>query len=104
MPVHRILVERDQHVELVAHTTHRAIAGANSQKGVAAPDDGLIGIVGIDVEAPARENAGQDVAGAGNALAVLAANSHRKINSSHARFLCELAARTARALPAPATS
>src|SRR5437667_2850890 len=57
---------------------------------MAAADDGLVGIVGIHVEAAAREDAGEDVTGAGNALAVFTTNANCEINFSHAQILSAL--------------
>ena len=68
---------------LVAHAAHRAVAGADGQEGVAAADDGLVGVVGVEVEAAAREDARQNVPGAGDALAVFTADADCKINCSH---------------------
>ena len=43
-------------------------AGADGEEGVAAADDGLIGVVGVEVEAAAAEDPGEDVSGSGDAL------------------------------------
>src|SRR5438552_12386961 len=42
-------------------------------------DDRLIGVVGIEMEPSAGEDAGQNIPGGGDALAVLAANPDREI-------------------------
>ena len=54
---------------------------------MAAADDGLVGVVGIYVQAAAREDAGKDVARAGDALAVFTADPDCKINDCHVQFL-----------------
>ena len=86
MAVHRILVQRNQHVELVAHAADRAVAGADGQKRVPAANDGLVSVVGVDVQAAPREDAGENITGGGDALAVLAANANCKINCCHDQF------------------
>ena len=57
-----------------------AVAGADGQESVAAADDGLVGVVGVEMEAAPRENAGENVSGGGDALAVLAADADCEIN------------------------
>ena len=39
------------------HVSDRAIAGANGQKSMAAADDRLIRVIGVEMEAATRENA-----------------------------------------------
>ena len=43
-------------------------AGADGEEGVAAADDGLVGVVGVEVQAAAAEDLGEDVAGSGDTL------------------------------------
>ena len=50
---------------------------------MAAANDGLVGVVGVDVEAAADEDPRQDVAGGGDALARRAANADGKVDSAH---------------------
>src|SRR6266850_6096350 len=77
--IHRVLIERDEDIDLVTHVTHGRIARANGQKRMSATDDRLIGVVGIEMEPTARKDAGENVPGGGDALAVLAANANREI-------------------------
>src|SRR5437016_523302 len=79
MPVDRVLVQGKQHVQLVTNASNRPIAGQNRQEGVAAADDRLISIVSIYVQPAAGEDPGQDVARAGDALPVFAANPNCKV-------------------------
>src|SRR5262249_39683778 len=81
--VHRVLVEGDEHVELVAHAAHRLIAGPDGQESVAAADDGLIRVVRVYVQAAPPKDAREVVAGAGDALPVSTANADCKINFRH---------------------
>ena len=79
MTIHRVLIERDEHVDLVTHVAHGRIARANGQEGVPPTDDRLIGIVGIKMEPAPREDAGENVPRGGDALAVFAANADCEI-------------------------
>src|SRR6476659_1563420 len=87
MAIHRVLIERNENVDLVAHVAHGRIARANGQESVSAADDGLIGVVGVQVEPAAREDAGENIPGGGDALAVLATNADCEI---YFRRLCHL--------------
>src|SRR6476646_4951310 len=77
--IHGVLVEGNEDVDLVPHVTHWRVARANGQEGVSATDDRLISVVGVEVETSARENAGENVAGGSDSLAVFAPDSNRKI-------------------------
>ncbi len=79
MAVHRVLIERDEHVDLVTHVAHRRIARTNGQECMSATDDRLIGVVSIEMESAAREDAGENIPRGGDALAVLAANADCEI-------------------------
>jgi hypothetical protein len=85
--VHRVLIERDEHVDLVTHVAHRRIARTNGQEGMPAPDDRLIGVVSIEMEPAPREDAGENVPRGGDALAVLAANADCEV---YFRRFCHL--------------
>src|SRR2546423_13357416 len=87
MAIHRVLVERDEDVDLIAHVPHRRIARPNGQESVAAADDGLVGVVGVEMEPAPREDPRENIPGRGDALAVLAANADREI---YFRRLCHL--------------
>src|SRR5690242_18480701 len=90
MPVHRILVERNQDVVLVAHTAHGTIAGTDGQKSVTATNDGLIRIVGIQVQTAPGKNACENVAGTRDALAVFSSDADCEIHSSHEPILSSI--------------
>jgi len=77
--VRRVLIERDEHVDLVTHVAHWRIARANRQECMSATDDRLIGVVGIEVQPAPREDPGENVSRGGDALAVFAANADREI-------------------------
>jgi hypothetical protein len=47
MPIHRVLIEGHQNVELVTERENRFIAGAKREKNVAAANDRLVGVIGI---------------------------------------------------------
>ena len=81
--IHRVLIERDEHIDLVAHVAHRRLAGADGQERMPAADDGLVGVVGVEVKPAPREDAGENVAGGGDALAVLPPDGDREIYSIH---------------------
>ena len=78
--IHRVLVERDEDVDLVAHAADRRVAGPNGEESVAAANDRLVGVVGVEVQAAPREDAGQNVSGGGDALTVLATDPDREIH------------------------
>src|SRR2546428_12242489 len=84
VPIHRVLIQRQEHVELVAVTQDRLVTRTEGQKNVAATNDGLVGVVRIDVQPAADEDARQDVAGSGDTLARRAANADGKVDSLHA--------------------
>jgi len=47
MAVHRVLVQGDQNIELVAHVPDGAIAGADGEERMAAADEGLVGVIRV---------------------------------------------------------
>ena len=87
MPVHRILIQWNEHFQLVAHAPHRPVAGANCQEGMSAANDRLVSVIRINVEPASGEDPGQDVTRAGDALPIFTANSNRKIRYCHCCFL-----------------
>ena len=88
MPIHGILVERNQHVMLIAHAAHRPVTGANGEESMAAPNNGLIRVVGVEVETAPREDTRQNIPGAGDSLPVFATNPHCKVDRSHDKPFC----------------
>ena len=51
---------------------------ANGEKSVAAANDGLIGVVGVEMEAAATEDLGENVAGSGDSLASCSSDANSK--------------------------
>ena len=83
VPIHRVLIERNEHVDLVTHVADRPVAGANGQEGVAAADDRLVGVVGVEMQPAPRKDARENVAGGGDSLAVLTADADCEIDLVH---------------------
>ena len=73
--VHRVLIERDEEFKGIAHVGDGINAGADGEKSVAAANDGLVRVVGVQVEAAAAEDLCQDVAWGGDTLAGGAADA-----------------------------
>src|SRR5579859_861204 len=73
--IHGVLVQRDQQVNAVSHIGNFVRTGADGQKSVAAANNGLIGVVGVQMQSAAAEDLGEDVTGCGNTLAGGAANT-----------------------------
>src|SRR5439155_721153 len=59
------------------------LAGADGEEGVSAADDGLVRVVGVDVEAAAGEQLRQDVAGRRDALAGGSADADCEVDVRH---------------------
>src|SRR4030095_4208478 len=83
MAIHRVLIEGNQNVELVTESENRGIAGAKREENMAAANDRLVGVVGVQVQPPAHEYPRQDVAGRGDSLARRAADCDREIDFCH---------------------
>jgi hypothetical protein len=69
MAIHRVLIEGHQNVELVTECENRGIASAKREENVAAANDRLVRIIGVQVQPAADEDARQDIAGRGDSLA-----------------------------------
>ena len=78
MAIHRVLIERDQQIDAVAHVGDLIWAGADGEKSVAATNDGLIGVVGVQMQTAAAENLREDVAGGGDTLTGGASDTNGK--------------------------
>src|SRR4029450_960482 len=87
MAIHRVLIEGHQNVELVTERENWFIAGAKREENVAAANDRLVRIVGVQVQPAADEDPRQNIAGRGDSLARRAANSNREIDFRHRDFL-----------------
>ena len=75
MPVHGVLIEAHQHIEPVTMAIHLLVADAHRQKDVPAPDDRLIGVVGVEMEAAADKQPREDITWCCDALAGRTANA-----------------------------
>ena len=73
--IHRVLIERDEQVELVTDAQQGLSSYAQCQEDVSATDNGLIGVVRLEVQSASHEDARQDVARRGDALPRRATNS-----------------------------
>ena len=68
MAIHGVLIERNQKVDFVAEAVNALRTGADCQECMSAPDDGLICIVGVQVQAAPREDPGKNIARRGDSL------------------------------------
>src|SRR6202043_2686130 len=66
--IHRVLIQRDQQVQAVAHVGDFFRSGADREKRVTAADDRLIGVVSIQVQPSAAKDLCEDVARRSDAL------------------------------------
>jgi hypothetical protein len=81
--VHRVLIEADYQVDDIAMGANLAVAATYSEEGVAAADDGLVGVVGVHVDAPASKQASEDVPRSRNPLSSRAADADYVIERTH---------------------
>ena len=81
--VHRVLIEADYQVDDIAMGTDLAVTATDGEEGVATTDDGLVGVVGVHVDAPASKQASQDVPRSRNALSSRAADADYVIERTH---------------------
>ena len=68
MPVHGVLVQGDQQIEPIAHVGDFVRAGANGEKSMAAANDGLVGVVDVQVQPTTAEDFRENVTRGGYAL------------------------------------
>ena len=68
MAVHRVLIERDQQIDPVAHVGHFVGTGANGEKCMAAANDRLVRVVGVQVQPAPAEDLCEDIARRGYTL------------------------------------
>ena len=78
MAIHGVLIERNQQVDPVAEAGDPLRTGADRQESMSAANDGLIGVVGVQVQAAPREDPGEDVARGGDALSRGASDGYRE--------------------------
>src|SRR5581483_7981176 len=96
MAVHGVLVQRDEDIQFVAHVADGPIAGANGEERVPAAYEGLIGVVGVEIEPAPGEDARENVPGRCDTLSCLPADSDCKVNFGHRQlpFACGDAAKS----------
>jgi len=78
MAVHAVLVEWDQQVDPVAYIADLLRAGANGQERVPASNDGLVGVVRVEIQAAPAEDFCEDIARSGHTLAGRASDADGK--------------------------
>ena len=83
MSVHRVLIEADYQVDDIAMGADLAVTATDSEEGVAAADDGLVGVVGVHVDAPTSKQASEDVPRSRDALSSSAADADYVIERTH---------------------
>src|SRR4030095_7273318 len=83
VPIHRILIERNEYIDLVTHAADGPIARANCQKGVTATDNRLVSVVGVEMHSAPRQDNRETVRSGSDPLAVLTANADCEINFVH---------------------
>src|SRR5215472_2980989 len=76
MPIHGVLIQRNQKIDPVSKTGHVFDSGTDGEKRVTATNDGLIGIVGEKMEAPAGEYLSEDIAWGCHTLSRRASNGN----------------------------
>ena len=68
MAIHAVLVEGNEQVDAITHIGDLFRARTNREKCVAAANDRLIGVVGVEVQASTAEDFGEDISRRGHAL------------------------------------
>ena len=68
MPVHGVLIQTEQQIQLVPVVVHGLISDTNGKKNVPTPNDGLISIVGVKAQAAAHKQTGKNITGGCNSL------------------------------------
>ncbi len=76
--IHAVLVKRNEQVDSVTHVGDLIRTRANGQKRVAAANDGLIGVVGIQVKTTPAEDFRENVARRGHTLPSCASDTDSK--------------------------
>src|SRR5207248_845031 len=83
VPIHRVLIERNEYFDLVTLVADRPNASAKCQKSVPATDDGLVSIIGVEMQSAPRKDQRENVPSGSDPLAVLTANADCEINFVH---------------------
>src|SRR5262249_1912993 len=87
MAIHRVLIEGHQNVELVTESENRGITGAKREENVAAANDRLVRIIGVQMQSTTNKYPRQDIAGGGDSLACRTTDCNCEINFRHFDFL-----------------
>src|SRR5207249_11730321 len=83
VPIHCVLIERNEYIDLVTHVADRPVTGADCQESVAPADDRLVSVVGVEMQPAPRKDKRENVASGSDPLAVLTANADCEINFVH---------------------
>src|SRR6266496_6639388 len=83
VPIHRVLIERNEDVDLVTHVADGPVTGADCQESVAPADDRLVSVVGVEMQPTPSKDKGENVPRGSDPLAVLTANGDCEINFVH---------------------
>src|SRR5439155_1396883 len=83
VPIHCVLIERNEDVDLVTHVADRPVTGADCQESVASADDRLVSVVGVEMQPAPRKDKRENVPSGSDPLAVLTANADCEINFVH---------------------
>src|SRR5207249_717982 len=83
VPIHRVLIERNEGVDLVTHVADRPVTGADCQESVASADDRLVRVVSVEMQPAPRKDKRENVPSGSDPLAVLTANADCEINFVH---------------------
>ncbi len=84
MAIHAVLVKRDEQVNTITHVGDFFRTRTNSEKSVPAANDGLICVVGVEVETSAAEDLCENVAWRSYSLAGCSSDTDSKGLLHHA--------------------
>src|SRR5262249_31768163 len=83
VPIHCVLIERNKDIDLVTQVADRTVTRANCQESMAAADDRLVSVVGVEIKSAARKDQRENISSGSDPLAVLAAYADCEINFVH---------------------
>ena len=75
MTIHRVLVQGNQEIDPIAHVSDLIWTCSDGQERMSATNDGLISVVGVQVETATTEDFREDVAGCRHTLTGSASDS-----------------------------
>ena len=81
VPVHRILIQAHKQVEFVTMSVYLLVTDTNVQEDVAASDDGLVGVIGVQVESAPNEDTSKNIARSGDTLSGFTSDRYREIKT-----------------------